>query len=39
MADNFINKVLKNAAKLGTSYMSTTADSLSRNDKFSEEQR
>lgn len=39
MSDNFFSKVLKGAAKLGTSYMSSTADSLSRNDKFSEEQR
>ncbi len=39
MADSFIFKVLKGVAKVGTSYMSTTADSLSRNEKFSDEQR
>lgn len=39
MSDNLFLKVVKGAAKLGASYMASTADSLSRNSSYSDEQR
>lgn len=39
MSDNIFLKIVKGAAKLGASYMASTADSLSRNSSYSDERR